>query len=57
MKEYTLPHFGPLSTENLEEYYDVNIDFKGNEIQVDLNFENKNIELSKLNKVKTSLKI
>lgn len=28
MKEYTLPHFGNLATENLEEYYTVNIEFE-----------------------------
>lgn len=55
MKEYTLPHFGQLSTENLEEYYNVNIDFNGNEIRVDLNFENKNIDTPQLDKVKNFL--
>jgi hypothetical protein len=52
MTEYTLPHFGNLPTDNLEEYYDVDIEFNGNEIQIDLNFENKNIEISTMDKVK-----
>lgn len=55
MKEYTLPHFGQLSTENLEEYYTTNMDFNGNEVQVDLNFENKNTDPSQLEKVKNYL--
>ncbi|AZA80753.1 hypothetical protein C1637_11985 [Chryseobacterium lactis] len=55
MTKYTLPHFGQVSTENLEEYYDVNIDFKGNEILLDLNFENSSIDTPKLDKVKNFL--
>lgn len=55
MKEYILPHFGTLSTEKLEEYYSVNMDFNGNEIQIDLNFENKNIDTPQLDKVKSFL--
>lgn len=52
MTEYTLPHFGNLVTDNLEEYYDVNIEFDGNEIQIDLNFENKTIDTITMDKVK-----
>ncbi len=52
MTEYTLPHFGNLATQNLEEYYDVDIEFNGNEIQIDLNFENKTIDLLTMGKVK-----
>lgn len=52
MTEYTLPHFGQLATENLEEYYDVDIVFNGNEIQIDLNFENKAIDIATMDKVK-----
>ena len=52
MTEYTLPHFGKLATENLEEYYDVDIVFNGNEIQIDLNFENKAIDIATMDKVK-----
>jgi len=55
MKEYTLPYFGKLPTENLEEYYSVSIDFNGHEIQIDLNFENKNTETFQLDKVKSYL--
>ncbi|WP_426473825.1 DUF2004 domain-containing protein [Chryseobacterium balustinum] len=52
MKEYTLPHFGNLATENLEEYYDVSIEFDGDEIEIDLNFENKTIDTIAMDKVK-----
>ncbi|WP_159474920.1 DUF2004 domain-containing protein [Chryseobacterium sp. 18068] len=52
MKEYTLPHFGNLATENLEEYYTVNIEFDGAEIEIDLNFENKTIDTITMDKVK-----
>nr|WP_315026313.1 DUF2004 domain-containing protein [uncultured Chryseobacterium sp.] len=55
MTKYTLPFFGEVSTESLEEYYDVNIDFKGNEIQIDMNFENPNIDVLQLDKVKSFL--
>ncbi|MFP3833066.1 DUF2004 domain-containing protein [Chryseobacterium sp. SIMBA_028] len=55
MAEYLLPYFGQLSTDNVEEYYDVNIDFNGNEIQVDLNFESKNTDAAKLDQVKNYL--
>jgi hypothetical protein len=52
MTTYTLPHFGQLSTENIADYYDVDIDFNGSEIQIDLNFENKSINTSTLDNVK-----
>jgi hypothetical protein len=52
MTDYALPHFGNLPTENLEEYYDVDIEFNGNIIQIDLNFENKKIDTKRLDVVK-----
>jgi hypothetical protein len=52
MASYTLPHFGQLDTSNLEEYYDVDIEFSGKEIQVDLNFEDKSIDTKRLDLVK-----
>lgn len=52
MANYLLQHFGNLDTENLEEYYDVDIDFGGQDIQLDLNFENKNIDPKRLDFVK-----
>ena len=52
MPNFTLPFFGRLDPGSLEEYYDVDIDFKGTQIQVDLNFENKIIEPKRLETVK-----
>lgn len=55
MAEYTLPYFGQISTDSIEEYYDVNIDFHGREIQIDLNFESENTHEEKLNQIKNYL--
>lgn len=55
MAEYTLPYFGQISTDNIEEYYDVNIDFNGREIQIDLNFESETTNGEKLNQIKNYL--
>lgn len=52
MAEYTLPHFGNLSTENLKDYYDIDIDFNGTQIQIDLNFENDTIDTLTMDKIK-----
>ena len=53
MAKYSLTHFGQINLTNLEEYYDVNIDFNGQEIQIDLNFENKTIDTKQLDTAKT----
>ncbi|WP_185290505.1 DUF2004 domain-containing protein [Chryseobacterium lactis] len=55
MAEYTLPYFGQLSTDNIEEYYDVTINFNGNEIQIDLNFESESTDAAKLDQIKNYL--
>ncbi|SDJ57363.1 DUF2004 domain-containing protein [Chryseobacterium jejuense] len=55
MAKYTLPYFGQLSTDNIEEYYDVTINFNGNEVQIDLNFENENTDAAKLDQIKNYL--
>jgi hypothetical protein len=47
-----IPHFGPLDPQSLEEYYDTEIDFNGNQIQVDLNFGSSSIDPAKLETVK-----
>lgn len=52
MTEKTLPHFGKLEIENLEEYYNLDIEFNGKEIQIDLNFENKTIDTATFDKIK-----
>lgn len=48
MANYSLPHFADIDTNSLEEYYDVDVDFNGREIQIDLNFENKSIDPKRL---------
>lgn len=50
-----LPHFGPLNTESIEEYYEVEIEMDHMDIQLDLNFENSSISEELLIKVKRFL--
>lgn len=52
MAKFPLPHFGELDPKNLEEYYEVEIAFNGQEIQIDLNFENDSIDSKRLTFVK-----
>jgi 5S rRNA maturation endonuclease (ribonuclease M5) len=52
MIEYTLPYFGSLQTENLEENYYVNVEFNGDKIKLDLNFVTRTIDGSTLDKIK-----
>jgi uncharacterized protein YpmS len=52
MANYALPHFGDLDPNNLEDYYEVEIDFNGQKIQIDLNFEQNKIDLKRLDIVK-----
>ena len=52
MANFKLPHFGPIDSAALDEYYDVDIDFNNKEIQIDLNFENKTIDIERLEIVK-----
>jgi len=47
---YTLPFFGQLDLANLEEYYDVEIEFEGKTIEIDLNFEDTSIEAKRMDK-------
>jgi len=51
MANFKLPYFGFLDSTALDEYYDVNIDFNNNQIQIDLNFENKTIDIERLETV------
>ena len=48
MATIKLPHFGILDADSLDEYNDVDIEFNGTDIQVDLNFDNKTIDIKKL---------
>ena len=52
MPNIKLPHFGSLDPTSLDEYYDIDIDFNGHEIQIDLNFESKTIAPERLDTVK-----
>jgi Protein of unknown function (DUF2004) len=52
MATISVPHFGMLDSESLDEYYDTGIDFNGKQIQIDLNFENKTIDSRTLETVK-----
>ena len=52
MATYTLPQFGQIDTTNLEDSYDVEIEFDGDKIQIDLNFDDKTIGTKRLDKVK-----
>ncbi len=52
MANIKLPYFGMPDTTSLDEYYDVDIDLNDTQIQIDLNFNNKTIDISKLEIVK-----
>ena len=47
-----LPPFGIIDATSLDEYYDTAIDFNGRQINVDLNFDNKTIDIKRLEVVK-----
>jgi hypothetical protein len=55
MSIYNLPPFGELDTQSLDTYYDVDIDFEGRTIQLDLNFEEDKIGTDRLDLVKSFL--
>lgn len=55
MSTYNLPPFGELDTQSLDSYYDVDIDFEGRTIQLDLNFEEDKIGTDRLDMVKSFL--
>ncbi len=44
MTEFILPHFGQIDLASLKKYYDVDIEFKESEIQIDLNFTDKTVD-------------
>lgn len=48
---YSLPHFGEINPNQLEEYYDVDVVLGDLEISIDLNFENKSIDQSELDSI------
>ncbi|HVU58291.1 MAG TPA: DUF2004 domain-containing protein [Puia sp.] len=50
MSTYTLPYFGQLDLANLEDYYQVEIEFEGGTIEIDLNFEETSIDAKRMDK-------
>lgn len=52
-KEYTLPYFGELDLTDLSDYYDVEIEFHGRPVELDLNFDDTRTTIEKLNAVKS----
>jgi hypothetical protein len=52
MGKYILPNFEGLDLKSLEEFYDAKIQFNGNEIDLDLNFELDSIDAKRLDIVK-----
>ena len=48
MANIKLLHFGILDSSSLDEYYDVNIDYNNNQVQIDLNFNSKEIDAKRL---------
>src|SRR6478736_6336491 len=51
MSKYTLTNFGEIDAGDLEEYYDAEIIFNGRQIEVDITFDEKSIDLGKLKKI------
>lgn len=52
MSNYSLPHFGQIDLANLEEYYDADMEFNGEAIELDLNFGKKTIDAARMDLVK-----
>ena len=55
MSTYTLPFFGELDLDSLEEYYDAEFEHAGRTIYIDLNFEEEGIDEEKLHAMKQNL--
>lgn len=44
MEQFTLPHFGLIDLDNIEEYYDAEVEYKDAEVSLDINFEESTLE-------------
>jgi Protein of unknown function (DUF2004) len=55
MKTFALPYFGEIVLKPLEDYLDVDIDFKGKTVNIDLNFEEETISKKTLEVTKSIL--
>lgn len=49
---FELPYFGQLNIKSLEEYYDTSTTLRGQEINIDLNFDTINADKSKMESIK-----
>ncbi|MES2515361.1 MAG: DUF2004 domain-containing protein [Bacteroidota bacterium] len=55
MTKIMLPHIGEIDSLSLKDYYSVDVDFNGNNVSIDVNFEQETIEPAKLTAVKRVL--
>lgn len=55
-ENYAFLHFGEININNLEEYYNVNIEINDVNINTDLNFKNKKIEKYGIEQIESFLK-
>ncbi|MFK7001143.1 DUF2004 domain-containing protein [Flavobacterium oreochromis] len=53
MMHYTLPYFGNLPIDDLQEYYDVAIEINGSTISLDLNFDEATIDVPTMEQLKS----
>lgn len=53
MTNFSMPHFGQLNLESLQEYYSTEIEFNKTTVGIDLNFESKTIDLEAMMAAKT----
>ena len=51
MSKYNLTHIGEIDSENIEEYYETELTVNGRHIEVDLNFDEDSIDVSKLERI------
>lgn len=53
MTNFSMPHFGQLNLESLQEYCSTAIEFNKTKVEIDLNFESKTIDLEAMMAAKT----
>ena len=52
---FEMPYFGPIDPQNLSDYYDSEIQMEEKQVELDLNSDFSNTDLSKLNQIKSFL--
>lgn len=50
MSKYILTHFGEIDSDNLEEYYEAELEVNGRQVESDINFDEESIHVFKLQK-------